>query len=236
MERVKLLDAYSLVKLSCSDQSVNLCNNSWPSVMNNIFHTFSSALSLKPNLEQIYSDCWSSFINSCQSQGKLKVYSSIKKSFELENYLLQFPIHIRRNLTKLRISAHSLAIETGRYSKPNKTPIEKRICYYCKEVETEFHFIFKCSLYNAERNLLYNDLSNVLSIQISPSEDLFNILLSGLHGDLEVGKIICTYINESFSIRSEILSNKRENDILQRTKLEVTRSGRISRPPTILDL
>ena len=68
-----------------------------------------------------------------------------KKSFILENDLLQFPFHVRRNLTKLRISAHNLAIETGRYSRPIETPIEKRLCFHCKQVETEFHFIFDMS-------------------------------------------------------------------------------------------
>ena len=43
-------------------------------------------------------------------------------------------------LTKLRLSNHKLAIETGRYSRPFKKPAE-RICPICKiEMEDEYHF------------------------------------------------------------------------------------------------
>ena len=95
----------------------------------------------------------------------------------------------------MRISAHNLAIETGRYTKPQATPIEKRICFYCKQVETEFHFIFNCPIYHAERKLLYDELSNILSIKITPSAELFYTIMTSLHGDLEVGRIIGNYIN-----------------------------------------
>jgi hypothetical protein len=42
-------------------------------------------------------------------------------------------------LTKIRISAHSLNIETGRY---NSTPREQRFCKFCSSsVEDEKHFM-----------------------------------------------------------------------------------------------
>ena len=149
---------------------------------------------------------------------------------------MQFPTHVRRNFSKLRISAHNLAIETGRYSKPNITPLDKRLCFHCKKVETEYHFLFDCSLFNSERKLFNEELSNILSIDITPSINLFYTLMSGLYGDLEVGRIMCNFINKCFEIRSEILSYRRETDILQRSKSSITRSGRISKKPAILDL
>lgn len=57
-------------------------------------------------------------------------YAKIKIDFKLEQYLLHLPIQLRRNFTKLRISAHQLASEIGRYSKP-KIPFEKRLCQFC---------------------------------------------------------------------------------------------------------
>jgi hypothetical protein len=49
---------------------------------------------------------------------KFLFYSKIVKSFEQQEYLnFNIPKELRNKLTKLRISAHSLAIETGRYSK-----------------------------------------------------------------------------------------------------------------------
>ena len=115
-------------------------------------------------------------------------------------------------------------------------PVEKRLCFNCNEVETEYHFIFSCSLYSAERNELYYELSKILSMDINPSLELFNTIMSGLKGDLEVGKIICKYINLCFKRRSDILCYKKEIDILQRNKPTTTRSGRISKRPAILDL
>ena len=83
---------------------------------------------------------------------------------------------------------------------------------------------------------MYKKLSEILSISIAPSDELFHILMSGLHGDLEVGRIFCNYINMCFTIRSEILGNQKENLILQRAKSTTTRSGRISKRPAIFDL
>jgi hypothetical protein len=46
----------------------------------------------------------------------------------------------RSLLTKIRVSAHSLAIETWRYSRP-KIPASERFCKFCKNVmEDEKHF------------------------------------------------------------------------------------------------
>jgi hypothetical protein len=47
-------------------------------------------------------------------------------------------------LSKIRLSTHSLAIETGRYNKPF-TPAEERYCKYClNQVENEKHFLLYC--------------------------------------------------------------------------------------------
>ena len=51
----------------------------------------------------------------------------------------------RAMLSKLRISAHKLAIEGGRYL---NIPKHERICTACNsgEVEDEEHFLLNCSL------------------------------------------------------------------------------------------
>ena len=95
----------------------------------------------------------------------LESLSNFKNIFRMEIYLLQFPIQFRRNFTKLRVSAHNLAIETGRYA---ATPIDKRLCFHCKDVETEFHFILKCPFYNADRISRNDELSNISSITTCP--------------------------------------------------------------------
>jgi hypothetical protein len=53
----------------------------------------------------------------------------------------------RSLITKIRISAHQLAIETGRYMK-HPLPVPERFCKNCKnKVEDEKHFILYCPLY-----------------------------------------------------------------------------------------
>ena len=63
-----------------------------------------------------------------KNTGKLLFYSKIFNDFEMQKYLdFNIPKILRSKLTKLRISAHSLAIETGRYCKP-VVPSDRRFC------------------------------------------------------------------------------------------------------------
>ena len=60
-------------------------------------------------------------------------------------------------LSKLRISAHKLAIEGGRYL---NIPKHERICTVCysSEVEDEEHFLLTCRLYKPLRQVLCSKL------------------------------------------------------------------------------
>ena len=83
---------------------------------------------------------------------KLSLYASFKTIFKFESYLDYIKDFTARcTLAKLRMSAHNLQIETGRFSK-NKTPRDERFCPYCKTlntlaVEDEVHFLLVCSLF-----------------------------------------------------------------------------------------
>ena len=59
----------------------------------------------------------------------------------------------RRTLTRFRISAHKLAIETGRYK---GIPRHDRICTRCTDntVEDERHFLFSCNYHTQEGEAL----------------------------------------------------------------------------------
>ena len=57
---------------------------------------------------------------------------------------------LRSVLTKLRISAHNLRVETGRYGR-NRLERNERKCLICansNDIEDEFHFIILCNVYN----------------------------------------------------------------------------------------
>jgi hypothetical protein len=74
------------------------------------------------------------------SEGQLRIYTTFKVHFGFENYLSVIGnFEHRRCLTKLRISAHRLHIETGRYQ---GIPPHQRLCGQCDsgEVEDEIHF------------------------------------------------------------------------------------------------
>ena len=102
-------------------------------------------------LNNFYISLWSTTINT--SQPKLRTYCRFKTDFAQENYIQLFKRSTRLNFTnfiKLRISAHTLMVEKGRHFSP-KLPLSERICKLCNlhEVEDEFHFVMKCTTFNA---------------------------------------------------------------------------------------
>ena len=73
------------------------------------------------------------------------------QSNKMKTYIRSLNARHRIALTKLRLSNHKLAIETGRYSRPFKKPAE-RICPICKiEMEDEYHFLNICPAYQEKR-------------------------------------------------------------------------------------
>ena len=130
---------------------------------------------------------------------------------------------------------HQLAIETGRYTVP-KTPIENRTCFFCNQIEDEFHVLYQCSLYNDEREYLMEQLSSFSNISINPSNESFRCLMSYNHGDVEVGKILCSFINKSFEKRSSKTHEIKEREKYIRPAYTSTKFGRLSKRPNRMDL
>ena len=62
--------------------------------------------------------------------------------------MFSIPEYKRVHFTRLRISAHNLMIEKGRWS---RLPRERRLCE-CGEIQTEEHVIKDCTLINHIRN------------------------------------------------------------------------------------
>ena len=79
-----------------------------------------------------------------QESSKLEFYRSLKQEYEFENYLQIKGRKRKAALTKLRISAHKLHIETGQYKKCDKMhkySENERRCQTCpNEVEDEYYF------------------------------------------------------------------------------------------------
>ena len=59
------------------------------------------------------------------------------------------------SLARFIMSSHHLHIETGRWKRPEPTPIERRYCFNCLgKVEDEYHMLFECGVYEDLRKTL----------------------------------------------------------------------------------
>ena len=103
--------------------------------------------------------------NEGRDQNKLRLYKTFKGSFSEEPYLSLVPNRNQRAaLTRLRVSAHRLQIEVGRYTTP-PTPLNSRFCKYCltepRSVDSEFHFLFECNTFKLKRQCFLGRLSSL---------------------------------------------------------------------------
>ena len=89
-------------------------------------------------------------------------------NYKCEDYLHQVTnTRHRITLTKLRLSNHKLATETGRYSRPFKKPAE-RTCTICKiEIEDGYHFLNICPAYQEKRCSILGYLEKEYKIKIN---------------------------------------------------------------------
>ena len=72
--------------------------------------------------------------------------------FVFHSYLSDVNISkYRIALCRLRVSAHKLEIEAGRWHKPVAIPRNDRKCIVCNVLEDEFHFVLECNLYKELR-------------------------------------------------------------------------------------
>ena len=107
----------------------------------------------------------------------------------------------------LRLSSHSLAIETGRYK---KIPQDQRICECCEldEVENEFHFTIKCTLYRQYRNDMFNyfnQSNNEKWLKSNTLFDKFKIIMQPC--DQKTAIVVCQFFKSCFNMRKQKLYN-----------------------------
>ncbi len=110
---------------------------------------------VRAQLEYYYKEEWfitlSSPVGKTGMGNKLRTYKSFNRKLTCEKYFSDISnISYRINLTKLRVIAHQLRIERGRYERVNNRMVPERdyICKYCStnEIEDEFHFVMLCPL------------------------------------------------------------------------------------------
>ena len=77
------------------------------------------------------------------------LYMHIKVDFDIPHYISKlFSFQLRSGITKIRIGAHNLFIESQRYGRNRKDRHERK-CILCthQDIEDEYHFIIKCNKY-----------------------------------------------------------------------------------------
>ena len=191
---------YDILKAAYEvDKTLTKNENSWVNKINEISKLIGlsslniSTFLFKQKLENYYKvkiGTEISNIKNCGS-GKLKIYSKIFTESKQPGYLdYNIPKTLRNKLTKIRISAHSLVIETGRYTKP-VTPSDQRTCKYCKHlVEDEIHFLFQCPQYSSIRSK-FGIYEKVLAPTDILDEEMIKTINPVSPKDL---KSICMYI------------------------------------------
>ena len=102
---------------------------------------------------------------------KLSYYCKFKKDFMYEDYLDYVSNdRFRMALTRLRLSSHSLEIETGRFANIDRND---RVCRLCLSnvVESEYNVMLCCKTYASLRKRYLGQVS-------WPSINMFNSFMS----------------------------------------------------------
>ena len=111
--------------------------------------TIPNSVNIRNYLTEKYIEKWQ---ERTSNGGKLRTMRLFKTNFRSEPYLqIVKNGQERKQLTRLRLSAHELEIERGRY---RKLEIEDRKCKTCNIVEDEMHFLMKCPRYEKDRSEL----------------------------------------------------------------------------------
>ena len=172
-----LLGEFGFANVWLNPDSINLC--AFPSVF-------------KQRLIDCFIQKWQ---GDLQNNGVLTEYKQFKMNFSFECYLNIFPVKHRVVLTKLRLSAHSLLIDTGRYGR-NRIIRNERQCALCDtgDLKDEHHFTLVCSKYNDIRKFYlkryyYTHPSVFKFIQLMQSNNIKEL------------KKLCKYLFEAFNIR-----------------------------------
>ena len=124
---------------------------------------------IKSKLNSIFDRFWLDQINQIKigndnlDHNKLRFYKTFKTCFKTEPYLEMINNRNQRsNLTRLRISAHSLEVELLRYKTPS-VPYSLRYCGYCtmQVPGDEIHFLKFCETFCNQRQCFIGKLGSI---------------------------------------------------------------------------
>lgn len=163
----KLLQSQSCILQSCYKMLYNECESSlapaenWVSVIKNkLFEIglghiwyeqeYIHCATYFPLIKQRIIDHFTQqLVEQINSSSRCYFYKHIIDQFSLQYYLTKsIPSTYKKQITRIRLSSHRLAIESGRHT---NVPKERRLCKFCSDIEDEFHFVLKCQQYREIR-------------------------------------------------------------------------------------
>ena len=133
----------------------------------------------------------------------MKLFRKIKTNMCQEPYLHNVTnIEHRHAVSKLRISAHRLPIEMGRYA---GIPAEKRLCMICEknQVGDEYHYVMECdddNVLNLRKCFFEHIYAVNKKYQLLDKCSLFTYLLS--MKDELLMKIFAKYVYDMLTVVS----------------------------------
>ena len=142
----------------------------------------------------------------CSQKPKLRTFVKFKDFTNTPAYLTKPLSFVQRKIVaKSRLGCLEIRLETGRWARPRLAE-EDRICLVCenleKNVENEFHFLYKCSKYQFERLTWLEKLTTPENFLELPEEEKVGIVLNHPSNV----KLTAQYIINIFDIRSKIMS------------------------------
>ena len=172
---------------------------------------------VKKTLRSKFEIFWKDEVNSPKlgadhvSHNKLRFYSQFKSCFKTEYYMENV---LNRNqrcwISRLRVSAHNLAIEKLRYHRP-PIPPELRFCDYCgggtqnplKFQDSEVHFLTECKTFEIKRACFLKRLEcYVPKINAMSKEDQIKTMLCPTSP--QAAKLVNKFIGIMFKARENI--------------------------------
>ena len=119
----------------------------------------------KAIVQQCFNTKWTDDLHGIHAEGKLDLFSKLIGEFGLSEYIgfIKNPKH-RIAMTRMRVSAHKLPIETGRYYKISR---ELRECPLgCKTLGDEAHYMTSCE-HPFIRELINPTLAKIESLNVA---------------------------------------------------------------------
>ena len=128
---------------------------------------------IKKRIKDKYVNDWKKELDG-KKDGKLGFYSQYIDSFSIKDYLTNkvLPTHLKRVITRFRIGAHKLPIETGRYN--SNVSRNERECPLCScGIGDEKHYLISCinPIILRLRNSFFTNIDNQNSNFLSLDEE-----------------------------------------------------------------